>query len=209
MVDWNIQGPMLTSCTCDFGCPCQFNALPTRGYCHACVGMKITKGHFGSVKLDGVAWAMVAKWPKAIHEGNGEGLVVVSESSSPEQRDAVLKILTGQETTPGATVFNVFAGTMTKLHEPRFGRVEIEADMGKARGTIKVSGVTDVRLEPIKNPVTGAEHRVSITNPHGFEYHEAHVTSSTVKTEEPMPLEWTARHGHIAMMDMGPNGPRH
>ena len=71
MVDWNIQGPMITSCSCDFGCPCQFNALPSRGYCHASVGMKITKGHFGSVKLDGMSWAMVAKWPKAIHEGNG------------------------------------------------------------------------------------------------------------------------------------------
>jgi len=209
MIDWNIQGPMITSCSCDFGCPCQFNALPTRGYCHASVGMKITKGHFGAVKLDGLSWAMIAKWPKAIHEGNGEALVVVSETSTPEQRDAVLKILTGQETTPGATVFNVFAGTMTKLHEPRFARVDIEADYDKAKGSIRVSGVTDVKLEPIRNPVTGAEHRIRVTNPHGFEYHDAEYAASTVKTGDPMPLEWTGRHGHIAMMDIGPNGPRH
>ena len=143
MIDWNIQGPMVTSCSCDAGCPCQFNSPPTRGYCHASVGMKINKGHFGSVTLDGLSWAMIAKWPKAIHQGNGEALVVISEGSSAEQRDAVLKILTGQETTPGATVFNVFAGTMTKLHEPRFARVEVEADYGKATGSIRVSGVTD------------------------------------------------------------------
>jgi hypothetical protein len=209
MVDWNIQGPMVTSCSCDVGCPCQFSSLPTQGYCHASAGMKITKGHFGSVKLDGLSWACIFKWPKAIHEGNGEALVVVSEDSSPEQRDGLLKILSGQETTPGATVFNVFAGTLTKFHEPRFGRVEVDADYSKARATIRVAGVTDVRVEPIKNPVTGAEHRARIVLPHGFEYHEAEIATSTVKTEEPMPLEWTGRHGHIAMMDIGPNGPRH
>ena len=209
MIDWNLQGPMITSCSCDVGCPCQFSSLPTRGYCHASVGMKVTKGHFGDVQLDGMAWAMVAKWPKAIHMGNGEALAVISEKGTPEQRDAIIKIITGQETTPGATIFNVFAGTMTKVHDPVFARVEIEADYAKARGSVKVSGITDVRLEPHKNPVTGAEHRVRITNPMGFEYHDAEVASSTVKTGEPMPLEWTGRHGHIAMMDIGPNGPKH
>jgi hypothetical protein len=209
MVDWHIQGPMITTCSCDVGCPCQFNSLPTRGYCHATAGMKITKGHFGSVKLDGMAWAAIFKWPKAIHEGNGEALAVISESGTPEQRDAVLKILTGQETTPGATIFNVFAGTLTKFHEPRFARIEFDADVAKGRGSFKVSGVTDAKVAPHKNPITGAEHRARITLPKGFEYHEAEVVASTVKTGEPMPLEWSGRHGHMAILDMGPNGPRH
>lgn len=208
-VDWNIQGPMITGCTCDYGCPCQFNGLPTQGYCHASAGMKITRGHFGATKLDGMAWAAIFKWPKAIHEGNGEALAVIEESGTPEQREAVLKIITGQETTPGATIFNVFAGTLTKFHEPRFGRIEVEGDYKKARGSVRVVGVTDVRLEPIKNPVTGAESRARVTLPRGFEYHEAEYGASTVKTSAPMPLEWTGRHGHIAMIDIGPNGPRH
>lgn len=28
---WLIKGPEIVTCTCDFGCPCQFNSLPTRG----------------------------------------------------------------------------------------------------------------------------------------------------------------------------------
>lgn len=208
-VDWRIQGPMITSCTCDYGCPFQFNGLPTQGYCHASAGMQITRGHFGSVKLDGMAFAAIFKWPKAIHEGNGEALAVIEERGTPEQRDAVLKIITGQETTPGATLFNVFAGTLTKFHDPRFARIEVQADYAKAKGSVRVAGVTDVKLEPIRNPVTGGEHRARVTLPHGFEYHEAEYGSSTVKTGEPMPLEWSGRHGHITMLDMGPNGPRH
>lgn len=208
-IDWNIQGPMITSCNCEFGCPCQFNALPSHGYCHASVGMKITRGHFGATKLDGMAWAAIFKWPKAIHEGNGEALAVIDQAGTPEQREALLKIITGQETTPGATIFNVFAGTLTKFHEPRFAKIEFDADYKKVKGSFHVSGITDVKLEPIRNPMTGLEHRARVTLPTGFEYHEAEYGSSTTKTGEPMPLEWTGRHGHIAMMDVGPNGPRH
>ena len=208
-VDWHIQGPMITCCSCDYGCPCQFSSLPTRGYCHATAGMKIEKGHFGKVKLDGMAWAVVFMWPQAIHLGNGEALAVVSEQATPDQRDALLKILTGQETTPGATIFNVFAGTITKMHEPRFAKVDFTADYKKARGSFKVSGVTDAKLEPIKNPFGEGVHRARISLPTGFEYDEAECGSSTVKTGGPMPLEWEGRHGHIAMLDMGPDGPKH
>ena len=34
---WMIQGRGNTNCTCAYGCPCQFNALPTHGSCHAVV----------------------------------------------------------------------------------------------------------------------------------------------------------------------------
>ena len=29
-VDWSIKGPEIATCNCDWGCPCQFNALPTQ-----------------------------------------------------------------------------------------------------------------------------------------------------------------------------------
>lgn len=33
MTYWEIQGAELVNCNCAYGCPCQFNALPTSGYC--------------------------------------------------------------------------------------------------------------------------------------------------------------------------------
>ena len=31
MVEWFVKGRELGNCNCSYGCPCQFNALPTHG----------------------------------------------------------------------------------------------------------------------------------------------------------------------------------
>ncbi len=35
MIDWAIKGREFANCNCSYGCPCQFNALPTDGTCKA------------------------------------------------------------------------------------------------------------------------------------------------------------------------------
>jgi hypothetical protein len=30
---WKLKGTVLIACNCDYGCPCNFNALPTHGHC--------------------------------------------------------------------------------------------------------------------------------------------------------------------------------
>jgi hypothetical protein len=46
-VKWRIAGEELASCNCDWGCPCQFNALPTTGRCEVFVTCLISNGYFG------------------------------------------------------------------------------------------------------------------------------------------------------------------
>src|SRR4051794_19823535 len=46
-IDWRLSGIELLTCNCDYGCPCQFNALPTQGDCRAAMACRIDKGHFG------------------------------------------------------------------------------------------------------------------------------------------------------------------
>ncbi len=62
-------------------------------------------------RLDGLRAAALFEWPGAVHEGNGEAQIFIDESADEAQREALLKILTGQEQEPGSTVFNVFAST--------------------------------------------------------------------------------------------------
>ena len=69
MIGWRIKGRELGNCNCDYGCPCQFNALPTRGNCEAAVGYEIDEGNFGGIKLDGLRAAGVYYWPAPVHEG--------------------------------------------------------------------------------------------------------------------------------------------
>src|SRR4051794_32222026 len=95
--NWTIHGREFVNCNCSYGCPCQFNGLPTYGDCRAVAGMKIEEGNHGTTKLDGLAFVGIFRWPGAIHEGKGEAAVVVDEEASQDQRGAILCLLTGQE----------------------------------------------------------------------------------------------------------------
>lgn len=206
-VDWRIQGVDLTTCSCDWGCPCQFMALPTRGLCHAAVGFQVSRGHFGKIPLDGLAFGGLFAWPKAIHEGNGEVQPVVDVRANEAQRDALLKIMSGEETEPGATIFNVFAATYTKVHTPMFKPITVDVDFAARTARFDVEGVLEARIGPIRNPVTGAVSYARISLPDGFEYEQAEVASSNVRTfDSPITLAWQGRHGHIAHLDMTGQG---
>jgi len=205
-VDWSTKGTILITCNCNWGCPCQFNAPPSHGDCRAAVAGRIHEGHFGDVRLDGLAWVGLLAWPGPIHEGDGEALMIVDERADERQREALLKILSGEETEPGATVFNVFAQTFTKVHDPLFAPIEFEADVAGRTGGFRVPGVVEAKGEPLRNPVTGDLHRARIVLPEGFEYREAEIASSTTRASGPIPLEWANSHGHFATVHMTPHG---
>ena len=202
MIDWRLRGPEITNCNCAWGCPCQFNSLPTHGNCRAVVAMRIDEGHFGDVDLSGLHWAGMFAWPKAIHEGHGEAFVVIDPKASEAQRQALLTILAGEETEPGATIFNVFAATLETMHDPVFEEIELELDMERRTGRIRIDGIVDTTIEPIRNPITGHEHRAKVVLPEGFEYREAEYASGATRATGPVKLDWQGTHAHLTNIDM-------
>jgi hypothetical protein len=135
---WTIKGREFVNCNCSYGCPCQFNGLPTHGHCQAVGGFEIERGHHGSTALDGLKFVGIFRWPGAIHEGKGEAAVVIDERANEAQRGALLRILSGQDTEPGATIFNVFASTSARS-DLRADRVpgrhsRAKGALGRARG---------------------------------------------------------------------------
>src|SRR6516162_1395581 len=40
-VAWEIKGTEFANCNCAYGCGCQFNALPDKGFCEAVAGYQI------------------------------------------------------------------------------------------------------------------------------------------------------------------------
>src|SRR5260370_35238292 len=88
-IDWGMQGLEFTNCNCSWGCPCQFNGLPTYGDCRAFCFVQIEKGHFGDVPLDGMRWGIFGAWPSAIHFGNGTFLSVIALRANSKQRHAI------------------------------------------------------------------------------------------------------------------------
>jgi len=206
MTDWAIRAQEFSNCNCSYGCPCQFNGLPTYGHCRAVVGFHIHTGNHGSTPLDGLKVAGMFSWPGPIHLGHGEAAIIVDKRATEDQRAALLRILTGQDTEPGATIFNVFASTLEKVHEPIFADIEFEIDIERRRGRIAIPGYVESRGEPIVNPVTGAEHRVRIDSPNGFEFRLAEVGRGWSKTQKPMTVDLADSYAHFCELNLCQNG---
>ena len=134
MVEWRVRADEFANCNCAYGCPCQFNALPTQGFCEATAGWKIHEGHFGDVPLDGLNTAFFIHFPGPVHEGNGTIQLVIDERADPRQRDALVKIMSGEETEEMATMWWVFSAMSPNKLEPLFVPIELEVDVDARRG---------------------------------------------------------------------------
>ena len=207
MTYWEFKGRELVNCTCEYGCNCQFNALPDKGHCHAVAAIQIDEGHHGETRLDGLRLGGLFKWPGPIHEGNGEVLAFVDERADERQRDAILKIMTGQDTDPFATMFAVYASTITKMHEPVFAPIQFEVDVDRRTGRFIVPNYVEMTGEPIRNKATGAEARAQIALPAGFEYEVAEIGSASSQTTGgPMEIEIDGKYGQFANIHLNSHG---
>lgn len=207
MTPWQIDALELANCNCAYGCPCQFNALPTTGVCEAAVGFMVRKGHYGQARLDGLNVAMMAKWPGPIHQGNGTIQLVVDERADAEQRRGLAAIFTGGDTDDMATAWWIFDKMAPNRLETLFRPVAVTIDLEERTGLVQVPGLLEIRAEPIRNPVTGAPHRARINLPFGFEYRQAEMASGTTRAMGAISLENnTATHAHITRIYMNNHG---
>lgn len=172
---WRIAGEQIGSCNCAWGCPCQFNALPTHGSCEGLAAFEIREGHYGDTRLDGVCFALILSWPGAIHEGNGTRQLIVDERATPEQREAVQALESGEA---GGAYFEIFASVCPTRRERIKAPIEFEVDRERREASVHIGGIAQSRVEPIRNPLTGEEHRARIVLPHGFEYTEAEMANT-------------------------------
>jgi len=187
--NWRIAGEHIGSCNCAWGCPCQFNALPTHGRCEGFGGFQIREGSFGTIRLDGVRFAWFFWWPGPIHEGNGTQQVVIDEQATQEQRTALIALCSG---TQGGAVFEIYAAVCPTVLAPVFAPITFQSDRERRQALLHIPGLGEIRTEPIKNPVTGEEHRARIVIPDGFEYTEAEMANAVslrVQSDPPLVFE--------------------
>ena len=206
MALWEIKGRELANCTCEYGCNCQFDALPDKGHCHAVAGILIEEGHHGDTRLDGLRVAGIFKWPGPIHEGNGEAIAFVDIRADDAQRDALLRIMSGQDTDPFATMFAVYASTLVKFHDPVFTQIDFEVDVDARRGRLHIADYVEMVGEPIRNKITGKETRAQIVLPEGFEYTVAEIGSARSRSTGPVQVAMTDTYGQFAELHLNSHG---
>jgi hypothetical protein len=204
---WRISGELLGSCNCDWGCPCNFQAPPTQGYCDGFYTIVVDRGSFGDVPLDGAVFVTGGHTPGAIHEGDGTSILLLDEGMSPEQRDAVQRLWRGDGV---GSPFDEFASVTTLWHEPIVAPIQVHLD--GIRSTVQVAGgsVYDLALERTRNPVTGEEEITIFEHPTGFSSKRSELGTSSVATfNAPEIAAWdhTGRYAEYARIEYeGPPG---
>ncbi len=160
-VKWKATVEHLMACNCAWGCPCSFDALPTHGTCEAAVANRLTEGKYGSVPLDGLKWAFVAKWPGPLHKGGGTGVVFIEPDVKGARREALEAIATGRAGSPwGIITSTVTAGL-------RVESAPIEFKFAGKNSYFRV-GDSVVEFDAMRNPVTKEEHFGTLKLPTGL-----------------------------------------
>ena len=170
----NLKGQVLISCNCDFGCPCNFNALPTHGKCEGGWTWHVVRGSVGGVALDGLNFSVYVNWPGAIHEGNGEGVILVDERADDRQREAVALLTRGEAGGP----WGVLAWTWPKVHGPV--AVPYELTFNGLASRLKAGNAVELEFTTIKNLVNGAEVHPGVVLPEGLSVKKADLGCSKV-----------------------------
>jgi hypothetical protein len=171
-VKWSIEADYLQACSCDYGCPCEFNAPPSRGFCEGTAIWRINRGNYGDVSLNGLSLGFAARWPEAMHLGNGTAALFIDEKADAAQRDALIQIASGKA---GGAPFEIIVTTFSKILDPQF--VPFKINFNGRNSSVQVGNGIDIALEPIKNPVTGEPESVRIQHETGFIFKEAECVS--------------------------------
>ncbi len=199
-VDWYIEGKQFGNCNCNYGCPCQFEDLPSQGNCRGFEVLHIDRGHFGDVKLDGLRAAVLYAWPGPIFEGNGELQAIIDERADDRQREALKKVLHGEETEEAVTHWWVFHAMSSTVHETLYKPIDYEVDIDGRTARVSIPGILESTGRPIKSPVDGAEHRVRIDIPGGIEFTIAEIGSASAKADGAIKLDLNDSYGQWSIL---------
>ncbi len=195
---WSLEADFLQACNCDYGCPCEFSAPPTRGFCEGTGVWRIITGNFGDLTLHGIGVGFAAHWPKAIHEGNGTLALFIDERANAKQREAILTICSGQA---GGMPFEILATTFSKVLDPIFAPFDFKLDGRDS--SVRFGESLNIALEPIKNPVTGEPESVGVMHGTGFIFKSAEAVSAKecdVKTPG-LSFSWPHKAGFVTRVN--------
>ena len=170
-VPWKITGQLEEACSCNAACPCWFNSLPSRMNCGGVQVLFIGKGHYGKVKLDGLAISHFGQSPdnQTMMDSFGKcnfSYLYIDEKATPEQREALEAI--------GKTVLPFAASGKTKVQYVPITRVAEGKD-----NKITVGGYSTIEGHLVEGGLGG---HPKIVNPPGADpIHHEYLQGETTK----------------------------
>ncbi len=162
---WSMKGTMVGACNCDWGCPCNFDAYPSKGFCEGVYTMEVKEGRYGSIDLAGVKFTWGGKAPGAIHEGNVTSQLVLDAAMTTDQQEAIKTLWRGGGV---GMPFDVFASVTTVWLDPVVAPIDIKWDGIRSEVKVGKGKIYEASISRIKNPVTGDEEEIYLDKPSGF-----------------------------------------
>ena len=141
---WQVSGQYYETCNCDFVCPCapgQMAVTPTQGTCSFAMAFQIERGSYGAVKLDGLGFVVLGFTPEAMGKGNWSVGVIADELATPDQRDAITGIASGQAGGPMAALSGL-VGTFLGVES-----APIKFDRSGAKWAVTAGKLVDMAAE--------------------------------------------------------------
>ena len=173
MPAFRASGDVLIACNCDWGCPCNFNARPSRGFCQGGWIWMIENGRVDDVPLAGLGAAVFAKWPGAIHEGGGRATCYVDARADAPQRVALSRVVRGEFGGP----WGLFSRTY-ELATPVFAPFAV--DLARHASRARIGDVVELEFQKMRNPVTKAEVHPEVVLPEGLVIKRGGLAASSV-----------------------------
>lgn len=199
---WNMKGDALAACSCDWGCPCNFNVPPSKGWCDGGYVFHVLEGSYNDTGLAGRTIGYFFHSPAAIHLGNLTTYVIIDDEATEAQRDAIMQILGGQLGGPFAA--------LAALNEQVIGPdvVPVQWNFDGANTYAVLGDRVEVRLAAIKNSVTGESSGFTLKMTAGLLADEAELmANSTLKISHPdLNYDHSGQYGETFHFDYSGKG---
>lgn len=198
MSDWHIQGTYMETCSCEYLCPCIFTnmeAKPSEGRCDVAFCFMIDEGDMEGVNLNGVKAVVLMSSPSVMMEGGMTGGLIVDESASDEQVQAIAAIMSGQAGGPMAAIAPLVEEIKGIERRP------IEFKQEGMRYSLKAGELLEHTLEGVASAVNENEP-IKITNTIHPANHELALAKATHSNFDAFGINWQdssgTRNGHFA-----------
>jgi hypothetical protein len=153
-ISWWARGLLFENCSCQLVCPghMHFSQLCTHERCRGYWAIRIDEGVFEQVPLAGLKAVITFDSPQHMIDGGWTETIVIDEAASPQQREALQRILTGSAGGP----WEVLARFVGDWLETRYLPIEFAEEGTTKRATIPGllrAAITQIRGRDRTKPV--------------------------------------------------------
>src|SRR6476619_6508909 len=144
-MSWNLEGTYFETCSCVVPCPCviSLDLGADLDYCRFLMVFNLSSGDVEGVDVGGVRVAMIGDTPKVMSEGGWKLGLLIDESASDEQAEALGKVVSGALGGPPAAL-GPLLGEFLGVE-----RAAIESNDDGRTHSVKIGDAVDMEVEDI------------------------------------------------------------